>query len=73
MYSPRARALLRSGRYIYVPRPAMARQRDRHHAFPGTAPPGAIGDPTTPHRVLRGVLQPGDGPPANALAQITSG
>ena len=36
---------------------------------PGTAPPGAIGDPTTQHRVLRGVLQPGDKPPA----QITSG
>ena len=40
---------------------------------PGTAPPGAVGDPTTPHRVLRGVLQPGDKPPASALAQITSG
>ena len=40
---------------------------------PGTAPPGAVGDPTTQHRVLRGVLQPGDKPPARALAQITSG
>ena len=40
---------------------------------PGAAPPGAIGDPTTPHRVLRGVLQPGDKPPARALAQITAG
>ena len=40
---------------------------------PGTAPPGAVGDPTTPHRVLRGVLQTGDKPPARALAQITSG
>ena len=40
---------------------------------PGTAPPGAVGDPTTQHRVLRGVLQPGDKPPACALAQITSG
>ena len=40
---------------------------------PGAAPPGAVGDPTTPHRVLRGVLQPGDKPPARALAQITSG
>ena len=39
---------------------------------PGAAPPGAVGDPTTPHRVLRGVLQPGDKPPAHALAQITS-
>ena len=39
---------------------------------PGTAPPGAVGDPTTQHRVLRGVLQPGDKPPARALAQITS-
>ena len=40
---------------------------------PGTAPPGAIGDPTTPHRVIRGVLQPGDMPPARALGQMTSG
>ena len=40
---------------------------------PGAAPPGAVGDPTTPHRVLRGVLQPGDKPPARALAKITSG
>ena len=39
---------------------------------PGAAPPGTVGDPTTPHRVLRGVLQPGDRPPARALAQITS-
>ena len=34
MYSPRARALLRSGRYNNIPRPIMARQRDRHHARP---------------------------------------
>ena len=40
---------------------------------PETAPPGAVGDPTTQHRILRGVLQPGDTPPARALAQITSG
>ena len=39
----------------------------------GTAPPGAVGDPTSPHRVLRGILQRGDKPPARALAQITSG
>ena len=39
----------------------------------GAAPPGAIGDPTIPHRVLRGILQPGDKPPSRALAQITSG
>ena len=40
---------------------------------PGAAPPGAVGDPGTQHRVLRNVLQPGDKPPARALAQITSG
>ena len=51
----------------------MARQRDRHHARPRGSPPGAVGDPITPHRVLRGVLQPVDRPPARALAQITSG
>ena len=39
---------------------------------PVMAPPGAVGDPTTQHRVLRGVLEPGDKPPARALAQITS-
>ena len=62
---------LRDSRYGYVPRPAMARQRDRHHLAPRAAPPGAVGDPTNPHRVLRGVLQPGDKPRARALAQIT--
>ena len=40
---------------------------------PGATPPGAVADPTTQHRVLRGVLQPGDKPRARALAQITSG
>ena len=40
---------------------------------PGTSPPGAVGDPNTPHRVLTGVLQPRDKPPARALVQITSG
>ena len=40
---------------------------------PGAAPPGAVGDPTTPHKVLRGVLQPGDKAPARARAQITPG
>ena len=37
-YSPRARALLQSGRYSNVPWPTMARQRDRHHARPGGHP-----------------------------------
>ena len=41
----------------------MARQRDRHHACPR-------GRPT---RGSRGILQPGDKPPARALAQSTSG
>ena len=40
---------------------------------PRAAPPGAIGDPSTPHKVLRGVLQPEDQAPARALAKITSG
>ena len=40
---------------------------------PGATPAGAVGDPTTPHKLLRGGLQPGDKPPAHALAQITSG
>ena len=40
---------------------------------PQTASPGAVGDPTTPHRILRGILQPGDKPPARAVAQSTSG
>ena len=37
------------------------------------APPGAVGDPTAPHKVLRGVFQPGDKALARAMAQITSG
>ena len=40
---------------------------------PGAAPPGAVGDPTSPQKGLMGVLQLGDKPPARALAQITSG
>ena len=40
---------------------------------PRAAPPGEVGDPTTPHEVLRGVPQPGDETPSRALAQITSG
>ena len=40
---------------------------------PGAAPPRAVGDPTTPHKVLEGVFRPGDRLPAHALAQITSG
>ena len=40
---------------------------------PGPAPPKAVGDPTTQHKVLRCVLQPSDTPLARALAQITSG
>ena len=40
---------------------------------PRATPPGAVGDPITLHRVLRGVLQPGNKSPVRALAQITSG
>ena len=39
---------------------------------PGAAQPGAVEDPTDLHRVIRGVVQPGDKPPARALAQVTS-
>ena len=38
MYSPRTRALLRSGRYSNIPCPTMARQRDQHHARPRGCP-----------------------------------
>ena len=38
-----------------------------------TTPPRVRGEPATLHRVLRGVLQPGDQAPARALAQVTSG
>ena len=40
---------------------------------PGAVPRGAIEDPTTLQKVLRGVLQPGDQASARALAQITLG
>ena len=38
MYSPQARALLRSGCYSNIPWLTMARQRDRHHARPRGRP-----------------------------------
>ena len=40
---------------------------------PEAAPSGAVGDPSDPHKVLRGILEPGEKAPARALAQITSG
>ena len=40
---------------------------------PRAAPSGAVGNHTTPHKDLRGVVQPGDKLLARALAQITSG
>ena len=48
MYSTRAQALLRSCRYSYVPRPAMARQRDRHHAHSRDLPTRGSGGPHHP-------------------------
>ena len=77
MYSPRARALLRSVR-VRIPRPtskwpiSLLRGTDTMLA-PGTTPRRAVREHTTPQRVLRGVLQPGDPAPPRALAQITSG
>ena len=62
MYSPRARALLRSGRYSYVPRPAMACQRDRHHARPRDRPTRGS---RRPHHPAQG---PQGRPPARAQA-----
>ena len=38
MHSPRAQALLRSGRKSNVPRPTMAHQGDRHHSRPRGCP-----------------------------------
>ena len=73
MYSPQTRALLRSGRHGNVSGPQWLIKGTDTMLAPGAAPAGAVGDPTTPHKVLRGVLQPGDKPPARALAQITSG
>ena len=40
---------------------------------PEIAPHGAERDPSTPDRVLRGILQLGNQASAHALAQITSG
>ena len=73
MYSPRERVVLRSGRYCNIPRPTRARQRDRNHASPRGRPTRGSRGPTTPHKVLRGVLQRGGKPPDCALAQISSG
>ena len=71
--------VLKRGHYYVVA--ATATSSGPQWLFKGTdtmlarqaAPPGAIRDPTNPHRVLAGVLQPGDKPLARALAQITSG
>ena len=73
VHSPRARALLRSGRHSNVPGPQRVVKGTDTMPAPGAAPPDAKGDPTTPHKVLRGVLQPGDQAPARTLAQISSG
>ena len=62
VYSPRAQALLRSVCRSSVPRPTMGHQRTNTMIAPGATPPGAIGDPTTLHKVLRGVLQRGTKP-----------
>ena len=40
---------------------------------PEAAPQGAKEDPTTLHKVVGGVLQPGDQAAARGLAQITPG
>ena len=53
MYSPRARALLCSGRYSYVPQPAVARQRDRHHARPRHRPTRGSRGPRSKRPALR--------------------
>ena len=51
----------------------MGPQGDRDHAPPRDHTSWGVGGPTTPHRVPRGVLHPGDQAPACALAPITSG
>ena len=74
MYSPRARALLRSGRYSYVPRPAVARQRDTHHARPGHRPTRGSRGPHHPAqgpqgRTPAGGQAPGPRPGPNHLRE----
>ena len=73
MYSPRALALLVVAATATFPGAQWLVKGTDTMLAPGTAPPGAVGDPTTPHRVLRGVLEAEDKPPARTLAQITSG
>ena len=73
MCSPRARALLRRGRHRNVPRPTMGHQRNRHPARLRGCPTRGGKRPHHPHKILRGVLQPGDKAPARTLGQITSG
>ena len=73
MYSPRARQLLRDSRYGTSPGPQWLVKGTDTMLAQGAAPPGAVGDPTTPHRVLRGVLQPGDKPPARPWPKSPQG
>ena len=73
MYSPQTRALLRSGRHSNIPGPHWLVKGTDTMLAPEAARPGAVGDPTTPHKVLRGILEPGEKAPARALAQSPRG
>ena len=54
MYSPRARALLHSGRHSNISRPKMAHQRDRHHGRPRGRPGGGSRGPHHPAQSPQG-------------------
>ena len=59
MHSPRARALLRSGRHSNAPRPTMGHQGDRHHAS----------SKSCPTRGKEGPQHPAEGPQARPPAR----
>ena len=62
VYSPRARALPRSGRYSNLSQPKMAPQRDEHHAHPRARP----------NRGSRGPDRPAQSPPGASSSRGTN-
>ena len=70
--------VLERGHYYVVsaaasPGPQWVIRETNTMLVPGTTPPRAVEEPSTPHSVLSGILQPGGQAPACAMTKITSG
>ena len=73
VYSPRALALLRSGRHSNVPRHTMGHQLDQHHARPRGRPTRGNRGPHHPTQSPEGRLPAWGQGPGPCPGQITSG